>query len=80
MFAVYNLPDFSFNKYIQISQPILEAQGGKIHDGWIYFSCDDPGKNIYRRVTVQVTGTWSNGTSRTVESAPVRVLPGAPNR
>jgi hypothetical protein len=46
--AVYNLPDFSFNKYIPISQPINEAQGGKIHDGWIYFSCDDAGKNIPR--------------------------------
>lgn len=46
--AVYNLPDFSFNKYIPISQPINEAQGGKIHDGWIYFSCDDAGKNVPR--------------------------------
>jgi hypothetical protein len=46
--AVYNLPDFTFNKYIPISQPINEAQGGKIHDGWMYFSCDDAGKNIPR--------------------------------
>jgi hypothetical protein len=46
--AVYNLPDFTFNKYIQISQPINEAQGGKIHDGWMYFSCDDAAKNIPR--------------------------------
>jgi hypothetical protein len=46
--AVYNLPDFSFNRYIQISQPINEAQGGKIHDGWIYFSCDDTAKTIAR--------------------------------
>jgi hypothetical protein len=46
--AVYNLPDFSFNKYIPISQPINEAQGGKIHDGWMYFSCDDIAKTIAR--------------------------------
>lgn len=46
--AVYNLPDLTFNKYIPISQPINEAQGGKIHNGWIYFSCDDPAKNILR--------------------------------
>ena len=46
--AVYNLPDFTFNKYIQISQPINEAQGGKIHDGWMYFSCDDTAKTIAR--------------------------------
>lgn len=46
--AVYNLPDFTFNTYIQISQPINEAQGGKVHDGWMYFSCDDTAKNILR--------------------------------
>ncbi|HSZ43367.1 MAG TPA: hypothetical protein VK817_25675 [Trebonia sp.] len=46
--AVYNLPDFTFNKYIQISQPINEAQGGKVHDGWMYFSCDDTAKTIAR--------------------------------
>jgi hypothetical protein len=27
--AVYNLPNFTFNKYIPISQPIDQAQGGK---------------------------------------------------
>jgi hypothetical protein len=27
-------------------------------------------------VAVQVTGTWADGTSRTVESAPVRVRSG----
>lgn len=46
--AVYNLPDFTFNKYIPISQPIDQAQGGKVHDGWMYFACDDAGKNISR--------------------------------
>jgi len=46
--AVYNLPDFTFNKYIPISQPINEAQGGKVHDGWMYFSCDDAEQNILR--------------------------------
>ncbi|MBM9508934.1 hypothetical protein [Actinacidiphila acididurans] len=46
--AVYNLPDFTFSRYIPISQPIDQAQGGKVHDGWMYFSCDDAAKNIYR--------------------------------
>jgi hypothetical protein len=46
--AVYNLPDFTFNTYIQISQPINEAQGGKVHDGWIYFSCNDAEQTIAR--------------------------------
>lgn len=46
--AVYNLPDFTFNEYIQISQPINEAQGGKVHRGWIYFSCDDAEQTIAR--------------------------------
>jgi hypothetical protein len=46
--AVYNLPDFSFNKYIQISQPINEAQGAKVHNGWIYFSCNDTEQTIAR--------------------------------
>ena len=46
--AVYNLPNFTFNKYIPISQPIDQAQGGKIHDGWMYFSCNDAGKSIPR--------------------------------
>jgi hypothetical protein len=46
--AVYNLADFTFNKYIQISQPINEAQGAKVHDGWIYFSCNDAEQTIAR--------------------------------
>lgn len=46
--AVYNLPDFTFNRYIPISQPVNEAQGGKVHDGWMYFSCDDAAKTIAR--------------------------------
>ncbi len=46
--AVYNLPDFTFNKYIPISQPINEAQGGKVHDGWMYFSCNDAEQTIPR--------------------------------
>ncbi|HTU72229.1 MAG TPA: hypothetical protein VMG38_01805 [Trebonia sp.] len=46
--AVYNLPDFTFNRYIPISQPINEAQGAKVHDGWMYFSCDDATQRILR--------------------------------
>ncbi|MEV6983709.1 hypothetical protein AB0M95_20980 [Sphaerisporangium sp. NPDC051017] len=46
--AVYNLRDWSFNRYIPLSQTIDQAQGGKIHDGWMYFASDDEGKNISR--------------------------------
>lgn len=46
--AVYSLSDFSFKKYISISQPINEAQGGKVHQGWIYFSCNDATQTIAR--------------------------------
>jgi hypothetical protein len=46
--AVYNLPDFTFNKYIPISQPINEAQGAKVHNGWMYFSCNDAEQSILR--------------------------------
>jgi hypothetical protein len=46
--AVYSLSDFTFKKYIPISQPINEAQGGKVHQGWIYFSCNDAEQTIAR--------------------------------
>jgi hypothetical protein len=46
--AVYSLSDFTFKKYISISQPINEAQGGKVHQGWMYFSCNDAEQTIAR--------------------------------
>ncbi|MFJ4989644.1 hypothetical protein ACIP9H_38325 [Streptomyces sp. NPDC088732] len=46
--AVYNLKDWSFNRYIPLSQSVDQAQGGKIHDGWMYFASNDAGKNISR--------------------------------
>ncbi|MBO0728068.1 MAG: hypothetical protein J2P57_02340 [Acidimicrobiaceae bacterium] len=46
--AVYNLPNWTFSHYIELSQPVVAAQGGKVHDGWIYFSSDDPAKTISR--------------------------------
>ncbi|MEU1304527.1 hypothetical protein [Streptomyces shenzhenensis] len=46
--AVYNLRDWTFNRYIPLSQTVDQAQGGKIHDGWMYFASDDAGKNISR--------------------------------
>lgn len=46
--AVYNLPNWTFSHYIELSQPIDQAQGGKIHGGWIYFSSDDATKTISR--------------------------------
>lgn len=54
--AVYNLSDWSFQKYIPLSQTIDQAQGGKIFNGWMYFSTDNDQKLIYRAnlVTGQV--------------------------
>lgn len=46
--AVYNLSDWSFVKYVPLSQPIIAAQGGKIFNGWMYFSTDNEGKLFYR--------------------------------
>lgn len=46
--AVYNLSDWSFKKYIPLSQTIDQAQGGKLLDGWMYFSTDNDSKIIYR--------------------------------
>ncbi|MFE9611853.1 hypothetical protein [Streptomyces sp. NPDC006012] len=46
--AVYNLRDWTFKSYIPLSQTIDQAQGGKIHGGWMYFASDDAGKNISR--------------------------------
>jgi hypothetical protein len=36
--AVYNLPNWTFTHYIELSQQVDQVQGGKVHDGWIYFS------------------------------------------
>lgn len=46
--AVYNLSDWSFKQYIPLSQTIDQAQGGKIFNGWMYFSTDNDDKLIYR--------------------------------
>lgn len=46
--AVYNLQDWTFQKYIPLSQAIDQAQGGKVLDGWIYFSTENATKSIYR--------------------------------
>jgi len=46
--AVYNLSDWSFKEYIPLTQTIDQAQGGKLLDGWMYFSTDNDEKLIYR--------------------------------
>ncbi len=46
--AVYNLSDWSFKEYIPLTQTIDQAQGGKLLDGWMYFSTDNDEKTIYR--------------------------------
>jgi subtilase-type serine protease len=46
--AVYNLSDFSFKEYLPLSQVVDQAQGGKILDGWMYFSSDDADKTLSR--------------------------------
>lgn len=46
--AVYNLSDWSFKEYIPLSRTIDQAQGGKILDGWMYFSTENATKSLYR--------------------------------
>ncbi|QKC91619.1 autotransporter domain-containing protein [Mesorhizobium sp. NZP2234] len=46
--AVYNLSDWSFKEYIPLTHTIDQAQGGKLLDGWMYFSTDNDQKIIYR--------------------------------
>lgn len=46
--AVYNLSDWSFKEYIPLTQTIDQAQGGKLLDGWMYFSTDNDKKTICR--------------------------------
>ncbi|MGX7871770.1 autotransporter outer membrane beta-barrel domain-containing protein [Mesorhizobium sp. ORM6] len=46
--AVYNLSDWSFKEYIPLTQTIDQAQGGKLLNGWMYFSTDNDNKIIYR--------------------------------
>jgi hypothetical protein len=52
--AVYNLSDFSFVKYVQLSQTLDSVQGGKLFDGWMYMSSNDSTRSVYR--TNVVTG------------------------
>ena len=46
--AVYNLSDFSFVKYVQLSQTLDSVQGGKLFDGWMYMSSNDSTRSVYR--------------------------------
>ncbi|MDB5999334.1 MAG: sorting protein [Rhizobacter sp.] len=53
--AVYNLSDFSFVKYIQLSQSLDSVQGGKIFGDWMYMAADDSSRSVYR--TSLIDGT-----------------------
>jgi hypothetical protein len=46
--AVYNLDDFSFVKYIPLSESLDQVQGGKIFGDWMYMSSNDASRSIYR--------------------------------
>ena len=46
--TVYNLADFTFNKYIPLSQIVDQAQGGKILNGYMYFATDNDEKLLMR--------------------------------
>ena len=46
--AVYNLSDFSFVKYVPLSQTLDSVQGGKLFDGWMYMSSNDASRSVYR--------------------------------
>ncbi|WP_171026448.1 autotransporter outer membrane beta-barrel domain-containing protein [Mesorhizobium comanense] len=69
--AVYNLSDWSFKEYIPLSQTIDQAQGGKLLDGWMYFSTDNDEKTIYRANLktgkVEVLGNLNIGREQEVE-------------
>lgn len=59
--AVYNLPNFTFRQYIPLSRPIDQAQGGKVHNGWIYFATDRHDKAVLRaRLTTGAVETLAN--------------------
>ncbi|BCP52988.1 hypothetical protein K32_16050 [Kaistia sp. 32K] len=69
--AVYNLSDFSFKEYIPLKQTIDQAQGGKILDGWMYFSSDDAEKTLSRANLktgeVEILGTLKLGAEQEIE-------------
>jgi hypothetical protein len=46
--GVFNLPDWTFKEYVEASRQVNEPQGGKVHDGWIYFSQDNATHDISR--------------------------------
>jgi hypothetical protein len=46
--AVYDLTDFSFIKYIPLSQSLDQVQGGKIFGDWMYMSSNDDSRSVYR--------------------------------
>jgi hypothetical protein len=46
--AVYSLTDFSFIKYIPLSQSLDQVQGGKIFGDWMYMSSNDSSRSVYR--------------------------------
>ena len=46
--TVYNLADWSFNKYLSLSTSIDQAQGCKIYAGGAYCASDDASKTIRR--------------------------------
>ena len=59
--AVYNLTDFSFVKYIPLSQSLDSVQGGKIFGDWMYMSSNDSSRSVYRTnlLTGQVQDLFS---------------------
>jgi hypothetical protein len=46
--AVYNLADFSFQRYIQLGSSLDQVQGGKIFGDWMYMASDDSSRSVYR--------------------------------
>ncbi|MBB4050296.1 hypothetical protein GGR45_003858 [Sphingomonas zeae] len=69
--AVYDGADFTFRRYIPLSRPVDQAQGGKVRDGWIYFATDGRGKAIQRANiatgAVQTVASLDTGGDREIE-------------
>ncbi|WP_185969753.1 autotransporter outer membrane beta-barrel domain-containing protein [Rhizobium straminoryzae] len=74
--AVYRLSDFSFVKYITLSETVDQAQGGKLLDGWMYFATDGDAKTLYRANLetgkVEVIGNLNINAEQEVEGLSMR--------
>lgn len=74
--AEYDLRDFTFRRYIPLSRPVDQAQGGKILNGWIYFATDADDKALVRASlatgAVETVGALRSGGDQEIEGLSFR--------